>query len=213
MPNTLKRIYDKSRVLSFTDAVFSIALTVLILEVSIPTITEIRSNGTVGVLANLIPEFVGFTVSFLVIALHWVVHLRVSNRPFEMTRNLLRLHLFLLFFIVLLPFSTSFYVNGVSFAGPFVFYCANLVLIGLFQLLIIYRICDQHKQLSFDDSFEKAKSWVTFSVYILIGLLALVIPFYARFGFVLIFIFQPIAVRWAKRRRVAQSKPKKKKKL
>ena len=66
-----KFIYDKSRVSGFCDAVFSIAMTLLILEIDVPSVEALNTNGFSSLLANRIPSFIGFFVSFIVIALYW----------------------------------------------------------------------------------------------------------------------------------------------
>ena len=57
-------VYDKGRVTSFCDAVFSIAMTLLILEIEIPETKKIYDVGIMELLLNRIPSFIGFFVSF-----------------------------------------------------------------------------------------------------------------------------------------------------
>jgi len=131
--------FDKNRVINFSDAIFSIAMTLLVLEIAIPTVTAMSSNDTWTLLQNRIPSFIGFVVSFLVTALYWVSHLRTMKFVNVVDTKLLWLNIFLLLFIVLMPFSTGFYVGGFDYVGPFVFYCFNLSAI------------DQNRKKQFDD--------------------------------------------------------------
>jgi hypothetical protein len=59
-----KLSFDKSRILGFSDAVFSIAMTLLVLEVAVPSYTTLNKSGIWAVLAERIPNFIGFVVSF-----------------------------------------------------------------------------------------------------------------------------------------------------
>lgn len=56
--------YNKARVVSFTDAVFSIAVTLLVLEIVIPGYSEFSKYNTLEILQNRIPSFIGLIVSF-----------------------------------------------------------------------------------------------------------------------------------------------------
>jgi len=62
--------FPSDRVNNFCDAVFAIAMTLLILEIKIPTTTDLTSYETLGVMRRLIPSFIGFFISFLVTALY-----------------------------------------------------------------------------------------------------------------------------------------------
>jgi uncharacterized membrane protein len=187
---------ERGRIISFIDAVFSIAMTLLVLEVAIPSYEAVAAQGTWGVLANLIPNFIGLIVSFLVTALYWSSHLRVMSYVTHFDNKLLWLNIFLLLFVVLMPFSTSFYVSGFNLLGPFVFYSFNLSAIGLFNYLIVRYVvkmkANPTKLEAITGKWEKMRALNSFVVWVLAGLIAFVLPTVARFIFILIFIFQAI---------------------
>ena len=139
-------IFDKGRVIAFSDAVFSIALTLLVLEVAVPTSEAVSKYETWDLLAARIPDFIGLVVSFFVTALYWIAHMRVTKYASSINTKLLWINIGLLFFIVLLPFSTGFYVSGFNVTGPFVFYCLNLSGIGFFNYLMIRYIIKKEKE-------------------------------------------------------------------
>lgn len=195
--------FEKNRVISFVDAVFSIAMTLLVLEISIPAYETVKTEGTLNILANLLPNFIGFFVSFIVIALYWVSHMRSMKFVSSINNNLLWLNVFLLLFIVLIPFSTSFYVEGFNLTGPFVFYCCNLSAVGFINFLIVRHIIKEKtdtSELSIStQKMLKYRALNSFSVWILAGLLAFVLPTLARYVFLLIFVIQAIINRKHKR--------------
>lgn len=195
--------FEKNRVISFVDAVFSIAMTLLVLEISIPAYETVKTEGTLNILANLLPNFIGFFVSFIVIALYWVSHMRSMKFVSGINNNLLWLNVFLLLFIVLIPFSTSFYVEGFNLTGPFVFYCCNLSAVGFINFLIVRHIIKEKtdtSELSIStQKMLKHRALNSFSVWILAGLLAFVLPTLARYIFLLIFVIQAIINRKHKR--------------
>ena len=196
--------FDKGRVISFSDAVFSIAMTLLVLEVVIPSYNEIRTNNTLLILQNRIPSFIGLIVSFMVTALYWVAHLRIMKYVSTINSKLLWYNIFLLFFIVLLPFSTAFYVKGFDYVGPFAFYCFNLAAIGFFNYLMnVYVTKKENGQTGITavlENYLKARAFHAFIIWALAGILAFVFPFIARFLFIFLFIFELIITKYYKKK-------------
>ena len=188
--------FEKGRIINFTDAVFSIAMTLLVLEISIPTTKQLIDYGTWEVLSNLTASFIGLLVSFLVTALYWIAHLRSMQYVTDFDTKLLWLNILMLLFIVLLPFSTAFYVNSFTLTGPFVFYCFNLSAIGLFNFLIIRYVVVKEKGANgltpIIGQWEKLRALNSFLIWTLAGIVAFIFPFIAKFIFLLIFVFQAI---------------------
>lgn len=191
--------FDKARVISFSDAVFSIAITLLVLDVVAPTYKELSSGNTLQILKNRIPSFIGLIISFVVIALYWVAHMRIMKFATTINKKVLRYNIFLLFFIVLLPFSTALYVSGFMLKGTFAFYCFNLSAIGFFNFLLNVYIPKKEKGLTGITpvlaSYFKYRAFIAFIVWVLAGLLAFLLPITARFLFILIFIGEAILVK------------------
>ena len=95
-----KETYDKARVISFSDAVFSIAMTLLVLEVVIPSYKELKTGDTMLILQNRIPSFIGLVVSFLVTAIYWIAHMRIIKYVSTIDAKVLWYNIGLLFFIL-----------------------------------------------------------------------------------------------------------------
>ena len=83
---------------------FAIAITLLALPLALP-----RGDGVEvwGELQRLGPSFRSFCISFVVIGAYWIGHRGIFLLVERSDRRLLWLNLLLLFFIVLLPFTTS----------------------------------------------------------------------------------------------------------
>tara|TARA_R110002073_G_scaffold57778_4_gene146692 strand:- start:99283 stop:99894 length:612 start_codon:yes stop_codon:yes gene_type:complete len=186
--------FDKSRVAAFCDAIFSIAMTLLVLEIDVPSSSVLNSTSISQILVDRIPNFIGFLVSFMVSALYWVSHLRIFKYVSTIDNQLLWLIIFLLLFVVLLPFSTAIYVGGFSSTGPFVFYCLNLIFLGFFNFLLIRAI--SKKEMGNLGMTKPIANWLKFRslnvvfIWVLAAVLAPFMPLTARFIFVLIFVFQ-----------------------
>ncbi|MFD2528544.1 TMEM175 family protein [Polaribacter marinaquae] len=201
-------IFDKQRVISFSDAVFSIAITLLVLDIVAPTYKELKAADTLQILQNRIPSIIGLIVSFIVIALYWVAHMRIMKYVSTINKKILRYNIFLLFFIVLLPFSTAFYVRGFMLKGPFAFYCFNLSAIGFFNYLLNIYIPKKEKGLTGITSvlakYFKYRALIAFIIWVLAGIFAFLLPMFARLLFLFIFILEAILVKIYKKKLISE---------
>jgi uncharacterized membrane protein len=77
--NELKKEFQLERMILFSDAVFAIAITLLVIEMKVPEIAKdvVSEEKLVESLFHLIPKFIGFLVSFFIIGLYWTVHHRL----------------------------------------------------------------------------------------------------------------------------------------
>lgn len=190
-----KITYDKSRVINFSDAVFSIAMTLLVLEIDIPTMETIKQYSTLYILQERIPSFIGMMVSSLVSILYWTSHLRIMKYVDVVDSSLLRYNLGLLLSIVLLPFSTALYVVGFTYSSPFIFYSINISIIGLFNYLIVYHVeksvAPKETELNrLHLKRNKANALNGLVWWILAAIVAIKYNMAARFLFIFIFVIQ-----------------------
>ena len=194
--------FDKSRIIGFSDAIFSIAMTLLILEIAVPNGESVNEYGTWKILEARIPSFIGLVVSFLVTAIYWVAHLRLMKYVTDVDSKLLWLNIFLLLFVVLLPFSTAFYVGRFFLTGPYVFYCFNLAVIGLFNYLMIrYVVKKEHGETGLTGvlaKWHKARAINGILIWVISGILAFAFPIFSRFVFVFLFLIILIINRYYK---------------
>lgn len=179
-------------------------MTLLVLELKIPSSQNLSTYGTWQVLIDLIPGFIGFTVSFLVTALYWRAHLSIARLTKTYDNRLLWYTIGLLFFVVLMPFSTAFYSNNFNYNGPFLVYCANLVFIGLFNVIILHYIIRKE---GYSESFTPAmaevlrfRSITAPVVWTISGFWVFVEPYSARFLFLSIFLLIAIKERRMKKK-------------
>ena len=144
MHNELRKEFQVERLILFSDAVFAIAITLLVLEIKIPEIhNPVSDKILLKELGHLVPKFIGYIISFTLIGVYWMVHHRIFGYVINFDTKLLRLNLFFLFFIALMPFSTGFYSE---YAGPelirdqlkvpMTFYVLNYCFAGLINYLL-----------------------------------------------------------------------------
>jgi uncharacterized membrane protein len=140
LQHELKKEFQLERMILFSDAVFAIAITLLVLEIRLPEFNRhtVTDGQLADALGELIPKFIGFMVSFMIIGLYWIIHHRTFGFVINYTRRLLWINLFFLFAIVLMPFSTGFYssyiVSGVKI--PVIVYTCNIVFLGVMNLVL-----------------------------------------------------------------------------
>ena len=97
-----------SRLEAFSDGVFAIAITLLILDVKAPEVGTVTSSANLWhTLAGQWPGYVGYLMSFLVIGITWVDHHLLFNYIRRSDRVLLLLNLLLLMGVAFVPFPTA----------------------------------------------------------------------------------------------------------
>lgn len=93
---------EVARIAAFSDGVYAIAITLLSLQLEVPTSGDLAQG-----LAALAPFFLSFVISFLVIGTYWMAHHRLFAVVERYDRRFIWLNMLVLFFIVLQPFTTS----------------------------------------------------------------------------------------------------------
>ncbi len=128
---------SKPRLEAFSDGVFAVAITLLVIEIEIP--------GPGGDLAHKVgelwPSFAAYVVSFLTIGIIWVNHHTMVFRMDRLDRTLLFLNLNLLIWVVLIPWSTALIAAHLREGGAnehfaAAVYAANLFLMGIAFFLV-----------------------------------------------------------------------------
>lgn len=119
--------YRISRIEAFSDGVFAIAITLLILEIKVPPIDTIHSvNDLWLALGHLWPSYFAFVLSFGFILIAWSNHHIVLNFVEHSSPAFMYANGFLLLNIVLLPFPTGLlaeYITTDYLQPAVVFYC------------------------------------------------------------------------------------------
>ena len=106
-----------ARVLAFTDGLFAIAMTLLIVAVTVPHISpEDSIHELADALNDLSPAFVSFFISFAVIGRYWLAHHQFISLLNAMDQAFIGLNLIYLAFIAFLPFPTA--LLGEYFSNP-----------------------------------------------------------------------------------------------
>jgi uncharacterized membrane protein len=91
---------------AFSDGVFAIAITLLVLDLVVPARQEAAEKGLAHALAQEWPAYFAYLVSFLIIGIIWVNHHTVFDKVRLVDRPVLFANLALLLVVSLIPFPT-----------------------------------------------------------------------------------------------------------
>lgn len=123
------------RLVFFSDAVFAISITLLVIELKVPTLPRNASDADfLQALLDLLPHFAGFFVSFFVIGAFWSGHHRAFDSARHWSPKLLMPNLFLLCSVAGMPFFTAFLSDYYGSLVPSAAYCVWLVFVALCNL-------------------------------------------------------------------------------
>jgi uncharacterized membrane protein len=147
---------DLERTVFFSDAVFAIAITLLILDIRVPEMPKEQISAQLPSLAfGLWPRVLSFVVSFLVIGSFWMSHHRMFHYIKRYDGRLLWINFFFLMSIVFLPFPTSVLSAGnepQQFAGAF--YASSVSIAGLLGACIWW-FATSRRRLVEDDIYPR----------------------------------------------------------
>jgi uncharacterized membrane protein len=124
---------------AFSDGVFAIAITLLVLELPVPPVDV----ATLPALKESWPEFLGYLISCAFIGGIWLVHSTLTKMMKRGDSVAYGINLILLLFVALLPFSTSLMVTHMSapdVGAAVVFYGLNVLLASVTLSLLMFYV-------------------------------------------------------------------------
>src|SRR3954466_15316504 len=95
-------LLGKNRLEAFSDGVVAIIITIMVLELKVP------HDASTGALLHLLPVFLSYALSFLVVAILWVNHHHLLHTMQKVDGRILWLNNHLLFWMSLVPFTTAY---------------------------------------------------------------------------------------------------------
>lgn len=144
-----RKQFQLERMILFSDAVFAIAITLLIIEIKVPHFEHSPTQHQLidGLLEKL-PDFIGFIISFAVIGQFWTNHHKLFGYITDYSSGLIWLNLLLLFWVVVMPFSSYLNMQFGNLDITWIWYCLNLTFIS-FSLYLIWRYIARHPKLCY----------------------------------------------------------------
>jgi uncharacterized membrane protein len=129
---------QKERLTAFSDGVFAIIITIMVLELKVP------HGDDWATLAKLAPNFLSYVLSFVYIGIYWNNHHHLLYACERVDGAILWANMHLLFWLSLIPFATGWMGENHFSALPTALYGAALLMPGIAYLLLQQAIIRLH---------------------------------------------------------------------
>jgi len=129
---------EKGRLEAFSDGVLAIIITIMVLELRVPT------GGDLTALKPLLPVFLSYVLSFIYIGIYWNNHHHLFQVVEEINGRVLWANLHLLFWLSLVPFVTNWMGENGSSALPTALYGVVLLMAAFAYALLVRTLLASH---------------------------------------------------------------------
>jgi uncharacterized membrane protein len=133
MPTLYNAIQGRSleRLAALSDGIFAVAMTLLVLDIHIPSASAIHSEAELcWALTGMAPQWIAYLMSFLTLGIFWAGQQTQLNHIREGSRDLTWIHLGFLFTITLMPLTTRLLAEFITYRMALVLYWLNILLPG-----------------------------------------------------------------------------------
>ncbi len=183
--------FQIERIALFSDAVFAIAITLMIIEVKAPHLPhDVPLNDAIAAVLELVPSFVGIILSFYLIGVFWLRHHQLLRYMSSYNTKMLHLNLTFLLTIIFIPFSTAFVFENLASNSPvpMILYNINYIVATLTAYRLFVYVLNPANNLRAEDVNEdvaalKKEMLFPILVYVLVIILAMITPSFAGLGY------------------------------
>ena len=145
---------DPERVKAFTDGVFAIIITILVLEISVPP--NLSEQSLAEALDELRPEMTAWVISFLITGMYWAWHRDLFNQVRAVNRDVVWLNLLFMLPAALIPFAAS--VLGEYPDVPLALHAYGVVLIAASVMRwVLYAYVTRRPELLFEPLSDRQR--------------------------------------------------------
>ena len=199
-PRRKRRGFSKGRLEAFSDGVFAIAITLLVLDIAVP------AGAGQHLLRSFIdewPSYVAYVVSFSTIGAMWLGHNAVTEYLDRSNATFVRLNLLFLLFVSFLPFPTRLFADFIQRDSPervaVTIYGISLLLTATL-LMTLWRYAHRAGLVRPDADDEEVQLLTQrltpgLAAYLVLIVTGLFVPVVAVFGYFAIAIFYIIPFR------------------
>jgi uncharacterized membrane protein len=130
----------KNRLEAFSDGVFAIIITIMVLELKVPHSPDFRA------LLPLWPVFMSYVLSFVYVGIYWNNHHHLFHAVKEVSGGVLWANLHLLFWLSLIPFITGWMGENHFETGPTATYGFILFMCAVAYWFLARRLVENHEK-------------------------------------------------------------------
>jgi uncharacterized membrane protein len=199
---------DTERTAFFSDAVFAIAMTLLAVEIQVPTVPD---TDLAHALREQVPEYLAFALSFAVVGAAWMSHHRMFRLLDRYDATLQRLNLLALLFVALVSYGTGVLAAYAEQSVAVILYAAIVAGMGLAHLVMWQYAWSRQLFVNRLDpalfGYLRARGVVVPAVFLASIPVALVSPDGAKYLWIAIAVLQFALIRVYRRRTVPELAP------
>jgi uncharacterized membrane protein len=153
---------ETGRVEAFSDGVFAVAITLLVLNIVQPSAQYLTDDKLPAYIIGQWPTLLAFITSFATVGVMWISHHKMFNRIKYVDNTLLALNLLLLLIVVFIPYPTALlaqqYIKHPEGHSAAIFYTGTNVLLAISFNLIWYYASHKHRLLRDDADLEDTRA-------------------------------------------------------
>jgi uncharacterized membrane protein len=127
----------RNRLEAFSDGVIAILITIMVLELTVPTVHTTRHPETLSALWHLRHIFLSYVISFVYLAIYWNNHHHVLYLTERVTGAVLWANMHLLFWLSLVPFVTGWMGENSFAATPTAVYGVVLLMAAIAYFILV----------------------------------------------------------------------------
>lgn len=189
--NPRTTFFSIHRIEALSDGIFAIAMTILVLNISIPEKETVMRIGLHEALLQQLNEFIIYFLSFFLLGIFWMIQRKQMSNMIQTDQKHMWMMIFLLMYICLVPYSASLQSTYAKDWMAALFFSTNMLIIGILFLLNWHYATKNHRLVSKDISREdilvgKANTWSFILVSVVAMIAALIFPEYSGLVFLLI---------------------------
>jgi uncharacterized membrane protein len=128
----------KGRLEAFSDGVFAIIITIMVLELKVPAGPNIQA------LRSTYPVFLSYVVSFVYLGIYWNNHHHLLHASEHVSGTILWANLHLLFWLSLVPFATQWVGQNHNAPWPVAVYGLILLFAGIAYFILTRALVAHH---------------------------------------------------------------------
>jgi uncharacterized membrane protein len=127
----------KTRLEAFSDGVFAIIVTIMVLELKVPHETDLHA------LKEMLPLFLSYLSSFVFVGIYWGNHHHLLHTVHHVNSKIIWANLNLLFWLSLVPFATGWIGENPMAEVPVAVYATLFLLCGI-AFFILQKVIENH---------------------------------------------------------------------